>query len=281
MREERAKFIAVLAHIVREYYAQGFVLTVRQLFYQCVARNILHNDMRSYKKVVRDCKDGRYLGVIPWAAIVDNVRMIDDPPSWDTPESFVDSAVDAFFVDRWQDQDTRVEVWTEKDAAVSVLHPVAEKWRVPFQVNRGSCSATFIKNAADRLDDRDEETMILYFGDHDPMGLDMIRDVEDRLNYFGVYPIVVPVAITLDQAQSGGYPPNYVKESDSTMRKYVEETGMEECWELDAIPPDELQEICDTAILDAFTDYPAYNDRVTEEEEGRKAIREMIGSNDD
>ena len=279
MTPEREGFLTTLGQIVNEYVMKKIAITVRQLFYQCVAREIISNTMRSYKKVVRDCLAARHHGFIDWESIVDNVRRVDVPNAWDTPGALMEAAADSFFVDRWQDQAQRVEVWTEKDAATSVLSPIASSYRVPFQVNRGYVSASTLWKAAERINEAEwaetgpGDTVILYVGDLDPSGEDMVRDIHDRLVVFECYPTVVKVALTAEQVDQFKLPPNPAKATDSRFRGFVADTGSALSWELDALPPDELQDMCRQAILGWMDRKDTYQKRIKEEGRGRGLIR--------
>lgn len=74
------KLIERLNAIVDEYMAQGFTLTLRQLFYQTVARSILKNEFREYKRLGRIVCAARDGGVIDWNAIEDRTREVHRHP---------------------------------------------------------------------------------------------------------------------------------------------------------------------------------------------------------
>ena len=54
--------IGKIERIMQEYIADGFVLTVRQLYYQLVARDIIPNTEWSYKNTVSLVNNARLAG---------------------------------------------------------------------------------------------------------------------------------------------------------------------------------------------------------------------------
>jgi hypothetical protein len=107
--------------IINEYAAQGYDLTLRQLYYQFVARDLLQNKQQNYKLLGTVVSDARRAGLIDWSRIVDRTRFLRDVTSWGSPEQIVAACADQFNVDFWANQDHRVEVWIEKDALIGVL----------------------------------------------------------------------------------------------------------------------------------------------------------------
>jgi hypothetical protein len=62
--------------ILEEYGDQGFTLTVRQLFYQFVARDFVANSQPEYKRLQRIFGEARDAGLIDWDAIEDRTREV-------------------------------------------------------------------------------------------------------------------------------------------------------------------------------------------------------------
>jgi len=72
--------IDIMNEICEDYMGQGFVLTVRQLYYQLVARGHIENTERSYKRTTGLVNDARLAGLMDWDAIEDLAR--EDGPAW-------------------------------------------------------------------------------------------------------------------------------------------------------------------------------------------------------
>ena len=83
--------------------------------------------------------------------------------------------------------------------------------------------------------DDDQVKLLFYLGDFDPSGEDMVRDVKDRLEMFGVELEVEKLALTKAQIAQYNPPPNPAKMTDSRAAAYVEKHGSSS-WEVDALP---------------------------------------------
>src|SRR5215471_777560 len=126
--------------IIAEYAAQGYDLTLRQLYYQFVSRDLLPNRQSEYKRLGDIVNDARLAGLVDWEAIVDRTRNIRVLPHWTDPAAIVQAAADSFAVEKWAEQPRRVEVWIEKDALVGVFEPVCEELDIPLFSCRGYTS---------------------------------------------------------------------------------------------------------------------------------------------
>jgi len=249
--------------IMAEYARQGIALTLRQLYYQLVARGVIPNEIRQYKNLSVFATDARYGGYVDWNAIEDRIRRPSVPGEWENTRQMIDQVMPSYRLPRWRDQDKYVELLTEKDALSSVLQPLASKYHIPYCVNRGYTSASSIYDLRNRLyyqvKVEGKKVVILYLGDHDPSGLDMIRDIKDRLHEMLESPFaekwidfednvqIIQVALTMEQIKQYDPPPNPAKLTDTRARWYIEKWG-ESCWEVDALPPDKMIRIVENAI---------------------------------
>lgn len=173
--------------ICRDYASQGYDLTLRQLYYQFVARDLVPNTDRSYKRLGAIVNDARLAGLLDWHYIVDRTRYVRSLSHWDSPADIIQSAARSFAIDKWEGQDERVEVWIEKDALVGVIENVCERNDVPYFACRGYTSQSEVWSAAQRIGEHLQagaEVTILHLGDHDPSGIDMTRDIADRVKLF-------------------------------------------------------------------------------------------------
>lgn len=239
-RPDTLAVIDVANRIIREYRRQGFTLTLRQLYYQFVARDLIANKQTEYKRLGSIINDGRMAGLIDWDAIEDRTRNLRKQPAWSSPEEIVRAAAGQYQEDLWQGQDFRPEVWIEKDALVGVVEPICEEYRVPFFACRGYCSQSEQYAAGKRFREyqsRGLKPLVLHLGDHDPSGIDMTRDNTDRLSIFAGFDVdVVRLALNFDQIEEYGPPPNPAKDTDSRSDGYREMFG-DSSWELDALEP--------------------------------------------
>ena len=271
-----AVLLELVAQVIDDYQAQGYQLTLRQLYYQLVIRDVIPNEQRQYKKLGEMMTNARLAGLVDWDAIVDRGRFPVMAAQWHSPADILDAAASQYRLDRWEGQDYCVEVWCEKDALASVLEPVCDRYHVRFMANRGYSSATAIYAAAERLheaDQGDQEAVVIYLGDHDPSGLDMTRDIRDRLDMltWSTPMYVERVALNFDQVQEHNPPSNPVKLTDSRSNGYQASHGRES-WELDALDPQTLDRLVSETIL-RYLDTELYDARIEVEDLYRQAIR--------
>lgn len=248
---ESLEVIATAEQICRDYAAQGFDLTLRQLYYQFVARDILPNSQKSYKRLGSIVNDARLAGMIDWYHITDRTRNLRSLAHWDSPQQIIDAVAAQYRTDRWANQTHPVEVWIEKDALVGVVATTCNRLDVPFFSCRGYTSQSEIWGAGQRLgrySDRGQEPIIIHLGDHDPSGIDMTRDIEDRLDLFGARAQVIRIALNYDQVERYGPPPNPAKLTDSRAVGYIERHGYSS-WELDALDPATLSALIEDEIF--------------------------------
>jgi hypothetical protein len=245
-----AEIIDTANQIIETYRQQGFDLTLRQLFYQFVSRDIIENTERSYKRLGSIINDARLAGLIDWEAITDRTRSLRKNQHWENPGEIIKAAAQSFRHDLWRQQPYRVEVWIEKDALVGVIENVCTRMDVPFFSCRGYTSQSEMWVAAQRLCewvDMGQQPVILHFGDHDPSGHDMSRDITDRLELFGVKPEFKRIALNYDQIEQYNPPPNPAKITDSRAKSYIKTYGRNS-WELDALEPQVIVDLIEEEI---------------------------------
>lgn len=241
----RGKTIALIGQanqIIAEYQSRGFTLTVRQLYYQFVARDWIKNTPQNYERVASVVDDARKAGLIDWNAIEDRTRFLRGFDHYDDPQAFLNSYVEDYKENVWRDQDYHVEVWIEKDALLGVVEGACNDLRVNYFACRGYPSSSELYKAGKRLRryrDSGKWPIVFYLGDHDPSGLQMVLNSDSALQTYGRNNDVEvkALALTRDQIDEYAPPPNYAKESDSRYAWYVDTTGTDDCWELDALDP--------------------------------------------
>lgn len=276
--------------IMETYAGKGYDLTVRQLYYQLVAKNIIENSMKAYKMIVGLLTDARYAGLISWGNLVDRNRSARRAQSWTTAREFLLDVKDDFMSDKWWDQPYHIEVMVEKDALSGIVGPVANRHDVTWTANKGYTSSSAIYKTAQRLrryHDMGKKVVMLYLGDHDPSGINMTDDIRERLTMLAgdpctgaevgfnddavPLPIVVRrLALNIDQVKQLNPPENPAKEADSRTPKYVKQFG-DKCWELDAVEPSALAGIIESAILE-YRDEALWNEALVKERIQKAAL---------
>lgn len=262
--------------IIGQYQAQGYNLTLRQLYYRMVAANVIPNNEASYNNLSDTLSKARLAGLVSWDAMEDRTRFLRGVGYHDSPDQVIASAASGYNIDMWQNQDHRIEVWVEKDALVDVVSRASNALEVPYFSCRGYVSQTEMWNAAMRLAgyaQRGQAPVILHLGDHDPSGKHMTRDIIGRLEMFmGGVPIE-RLALNMDQIRQYNPPPNPAKPTDSRYPKYVDEFGPE-CWELDALEPSVINQLIVDAI-EARRDKALWAEMESKREAERAPIREI------
>lgn len=276
-RSSTLDIISKANNIINEYKSEGYDLTLRQLYYQFVARDIISNTQAEYSKLGTTVNNGRLAGLIDWDSIVDRTRKHEANPHWDNPSDIIEDSATQYAIDTRADQKDYVEVWVEKDALVGVIERACEPLDVGFLSCRGYVSQSAMWRAAIRLMRQEgigrKCTILLHLGDHDPSGIDMTRDIQDRLSMFGSDVDVKRIALDMEQVEEYQPPPNPAKATDSRYASYRDEYG-DDSWELDALDP----RIITTLITDNITAYSDQSKRdflIERQESERQQIRDL------
>ena len=267
-----------IIRILEDYESQGYKLTLRQLYYQLVSSDILENKVQNYAKLSRILTDARLSGFVDWEIIEDRIRVPQIPSQWDSIINLVNDATYQYRKDRHHNQLQYVEVWVEKDALSGILLPITRHYHLNLMVNRGYSSITAMFNASQRLQseiDKGKDCTILYLGDHDPSGLDMIRDIKERMDTFRIYDLEIKqIALTTKQIKKYNPPPNPAKENDPRAKWYIEQFG-NISWELDALKPDVLNKLLQSEI-EKLVDMDLYNKVIQQEEQEKQELVQLV-----
>lgn len=246
--------LATINQILEEYQAQGLVMTVRQLYYQLVARNYIPNSEKSYKSITKLVNDGRMAGWLDWDVLEDRTRAFETRARWVNGPQFLESVTPQFHVDMWSNQEVRPYIIIEKEALAGVFARVCREYDVPFLCARGYPSVSvlreWVKYTLIPHYKRGQDILLLHFGDHDPSGIDMSRDLEERIDLFSEgYGTAqfTRLALNMQQIEEENPPPNPAKTTDSRFEEYSRIHG-DESWELDALNPRYLVNLASTAI---------------------------------
>ena len=259
--------------VCREYHAQGYDLTLRQLYYQFVARGWLANNQRNYKSLGATIDKARKAGLMDWNYIVDRTRTLRGLYTYEDPASIVSAMQDDYHVDLWEGQDFRMEVWVEKEALAGVVQRAANTRGVNYFSCRGYVSQSELHSAARRhigYERGGQSVVVVHLGDHDPSGIDMTRDMQERLELYGASTEVRRIALNRDQIDQYNPPPNPAKLTDSRVGGYIARYG-ESSWELDALNPDTLANLI-TDEIDRHLNHDLYDERVAYRDEGRAQL---------
>jgi len=322
--------------VIEQRRSEGFSsMTLREIYYQFIAHDLFPDDRRwlwennkwvrdkdgsnpnstknaqpNYKWLGQILVDARMAGLIDWNRMADNVRSASlRGGGWRDPAHYAESIGTDYARNTSSVQDVWIEVWVEKDAQVGIVDSIVREWRISSFACRGNVSSSAIYQAGLRLADKiqaGKRVVILHLGDHDPNGIDMSRDNEDRLRQMilvnlGVDPLEVAdcaaledpgdeewgflwedattvedpflfrrIGLNMDQIREFNPPPSPAKITDSRARGYIERFG-EDSWELDALTPAAMREIITANVLEFF-DLDAFREVLDEEEIERNQL---------
>lgn len=264
--------------IIQEYEGKGMVITVRQLYYQFVARGLLPNVRNNYDRIKDIVNDGRLAGLISWTAIEDRGRNLKGHQTFvNAPHAVKWMREEHYRIDMWEGQTFRPEVWVEKEALEGVIATICNELRVDFFACKGYNSQSEQWRAGRRFADyvaRGQRPIVFHLGDHDPSGLDMTRDNRERLSMFAGTPILVTrIALNMDQVERYAPPPNPAKVKDSRYDAYRRQYG-DQSWELDALEPEMIRDLIKDAVM-RVRDPGRWDDNLRREAEDKMELEEM------
>jgi len=253
MQKQSLELLDQVQKIIDSY---DFALTLRQIYYQLVARQIIRQPKTGkeaisiYAKLSRLCVNGRDEGILPEEAFADSLRKVDKPGAWLDLNRFMETVKRSYNKDKWDNQPKYLEIWTEKDALRSVLTEITYQYDVSLMVVRGQDSRTAIYEASERYKAKaDKECYLYYCGDFDPSGISIYDSIRKRLEAFGIFINYERIALTKEQIEKYKLPSNPGKKSDPNYKKFVNLYGDDLVVELDSLPPDILRKIIEDCIL--------------------------------
>jgi hypothetical protein len=244
-----AKKTLDLIEAIKEITEAAQPITGRGVGYKLFVRKLI-SSMKTgeMKRVYRVLKDAREDGTIPWEWIVDETRDLEKTASWNDPDDYTRTMINAYRRDYWNQQPVRVEVWSEKGTVRGVLRPVLDEYGVGFRVFHGFTSATSAYSVSQAHGD-DRPLVAFYVGDWDPGGMCMSEhDLPGRLKrYDGHHVKLNRIALTQDHLPGLISFPASDKAKDTRYKWFTQNYG-HECWELDALDPNDLRARVETEI---------------------------------
>lgn len=293
---ETLAVIAQARALTEDFQRRGYVLTLRQLYYQFVSKGLLANKLENYKRLGRIVDEGRQAGELDWATIEDRLRNVEKPNVWTSPESIIAAVAQQYAEDPWRGQKYRPEIWIEKDALVGVIEGICTEFSVPYLACRGYLSQSEAYSAGKRFAAYRKQgfvPLVLHLGDHDPSGVNMTDDNEARLRLFSRGLVEVRrLALNMDQVTQYDPPPNPSKDTDSRhdgyKRMMIDEHGYTDpdddedadpipSWELDALDPDVINQMIRDE-LEAIIDQEAWDEAKQKEADNKEGL-EAASSN--
>jgi hypothetical protein len=223
-------------------------MTLRQLFYALVVRDIVEKTEAEYESVCVQLLKLRRGGLIPWSDISDHTRWVRRPRTHNSMADALKATARLYRRSLWSDAEDRVEVWCEKDALAGIIADVTTEFDVPLYVSRGFSSDSYLYNAAESIKLDSRPLAIYEFGDNDPSGVAARNATERKLREFlgrrQKRVTFMRAAVTPEQIRNWALPSRPTKrEGNSHAATFVGDSV-----ELDAIPPDTLRMLVRTCI---------------------------------
>jgi hypothetical protein len=280
-RDSTLALIDKANEIIEDYAGQGYTLTLRQLYYVFVSMAYIENSEKSYKNLGNTINDARMAGLISWDAIEDRGRGIRPWLIEENQKAVLDGIEYQYARDVWTPQNVYVEVWVEKEALSSVIKRPCQKYRVPYMPCKGYLSASEAWRSGQRYEEAmqaGKRCVLIHLGDHDPSGIDMTRDNDDRLDIFSGGGVEVQrIALNIDQVRQYNPPRNPTKVTDTRAKDYIKRFG-HDCWELDALRPQVIDKLITDAIEGCIADRKIWKQVLAEEREARKPLAMLHGN---
>lgn len=231
------------------------------------------NTPADYKKLVGLVSRARLEGSIPFEAIEDETRPVSIWNVFPSPQPFIQQQTNDLMKGYCRDllvsQPDHIEMVIEKNTLSSILKPVASEFCIPMTSGRGFCSLRprydidqrFRKSGKDRL-------VLIIVSDFDPDGEEisqsMARSMRDDFGVDNIYP--VKAALTREQTRSLNLPAGLKAKSGSkNFEKFVDSNGSDDCWEVEALSPVELQELVREAV-NGVLDIDLFNQEIAQEQ---------------
>jgi len=290
MRLNHKVVVPLVNEILDEY---DFKLTIRQIYYRLMSHPYNYFSVRDkkYHSLIQMLRRERENGTIDWHRIEDRHRSTHGGDDYfDSPDDFINvlkgtirESWKGYIRTMWDDQNYKVELWIEKDAESSLAIQVADNYNVLVFTTKGPSSLTWVKLAVERLVEfANKEIVILHFGDHDPSGIMMSRDLQRRFSRYGAeegleHIRVKRIGLNMDQIDelnliSSGK----AKRTDPNFNAYIKEFGTDEVWEMDALPPDELKSIIVKSINKYVNNKERWNEKIKETSEEKVEVKKKV-----
>ncbi len=286
MRKGLPSYEEVVAEALDVFKQYDTALTLRQLYYRLVSRHLFPNTINSYKRLSRIMVQAREQRDVPLNCLEDRSRRVlgRGDTGYSSATDFLKRRISGlreswkeFRMPMWLDQSNYVVVSLEKDALSRLVSDVANQYSVRTFPTRGYPSFTYVQRMASYIRNRlkGKPTVVLYFGDFDPSGIDIERDLMERLGKYNAGDFkVVRVALKPDQIEKYSLPPMPVKKSDARSPSFVASYGNESV-ELDALDPLVLKTLVASSIA-AHIDLEAWRKKEEEIENLQLWIRKKL-----
>jgi hypothetical protein len=235
------------AAAIIESYSTG--VTLRQLFYRLVAIEVLPNTRVAYQTLSRRTAQARRNGSFP--PLIDRTRTIHRFRTFTGPRAARQWLRRIYRRDRTEGQSHAIYLGIEKAGMVEQLESWFGDLGLPILALGGYTSQTYADEIVEDVLAQERPAVLIYAGDFDPSGEDIQRDFLERTDCFDA---ALRVALTAEQVEEYDLPEQMGKATDTRAGRFVERHGRLVQVELDALPPNVLQQLFSDAIARYWND---------------------------
>ena len=234
---ERNNVIAYALLDVIDSCEPWWPMTLRAYYYQLVVIDVIPNSLKEYENVSMVLTKMRRKGVCPWEAVVDNTRIYSQATQYAGVNDYVSSEMDVldprrYVISRQQAAKSYIEISIEKDTLLHLVQRAAKPYGIVVNCTRGSNSATNLNILATRFKERDVgfdyEPVLLHFGDLDPSGIAIPKDMRNGLyKHHGLELDVEFAGLTPEHITRFGLPQTLdsAKPNDPRYKDFIKEYG--------------------------------------------------------
>jgi len=229
------------------------------------------NEKKFYDILSKVATMMRINGSIPFEHLRDDGRRLDNNRGWDGIDNYLQTEIEYFCSeynrDLMQTQPYYIAIICEKETVSNVLDRIAVHWGMPVLYTKGGSSIDIrYRLVKDNRANGSKPMRLLILSDMDPAGY-RIQDsfVGSLKQDFGIQDVkAYRIGITKEQIKKYSLHSNLeAKKTDNGYRKFVQVTGLQKAYELDALPPSVLRSEVEEAIK-KVVDLDLYNEQVRE-----------------
>jgi hypothetical protein len=259
--------------ILEEYAMQGFQMTIRQLYYQMVSRELIPFSNSEYDKLLDLIGNARNGGMIDWSHIVDRSRDSYRVPLFESVDDALQQAAQRYHVDIWEGMPLKPVIWFEKAGLSQIIGTVANSYNIEYMATRGENSLTWLHNSS-----QDRDTVILYLGDHDGHGVQISDGMAEKVRlYSGSRVQFHRIGISLQQGEEISAPKIPLKDVRNLSFDYKKRFTCNYGYEIDAFSPEQLANLLHDEVQKFIGLAPeTYQQNQKRQEQERQQIMEAV-----
>jgi len=266
-KRERLRWSPIIEEAARIVAKYKTGVTLRQLFYQLVSAQLISNNLSCYKTLSKLTAAARRGGTFP--PLIDRTRSIHQFLTFDSPRQARLWLQERYRRDRTENQDVSIYIGVEKAGIIEQLETwFGRPYGIPILALGGYMSQTYADDIVDDVRTRNRPAVLIYAGDFDPSGRDILRDLQERCD---VFEDVRQIALLPAQIIEYSLPEQMGKATDSRSAGFVKEFSRLVQVELDALDPDVLFQLYNDAFLE-FWNVFAYEQALNREEAERRKL---------